>query len=108
MSSFGAIRLDLVASCVARNCGMESSSLNADVNAPDWLDIGPGVEGRVLRTGIDLMDSPRQVFRDLQIPFNECPVDRQLCRRWGQLLCSPAFHLPPHRLELTLHPVHAE
>jgi hypothetical protein len=51
------------------------------------------------------MDAPRQVFRNLQIPLNECPVDRQLCRRWGQLLGSPAFHLPPHRLEVTLHPI---
>ena len=30
---------------------------------------------------IELVDSPRQVFRDLQIPLNECSVDRQLCRR---------------------------
>src|ERR1700730_6411125 len=34
---------------------------------------------------IELVSAPRQVFRDLQIPLNECPVDRQLGRLRVQL-----------------------
>src|SRR5579872_782747 len=66
---------------------------------------GSGFKLLMLWSEIEFVHAPRQVFWDLQIPLNECPVDRQLCRRYGQLLGSPAFHLPPHRLEVTLHPI---
>jgi len=61
----------------------------------------------VLRSEIEFVDPTCQVLRDLQVPFNEPPVNRQLCRRWRQLLYSPDFNLPPHRLKVTLHPINA-
>jgi hypothetical protein len=91
---------------VARSCGTGSSSLNADVNAFDRLHMVQDSNSSCCGE-TELVDAPRQVFRNLQILLNECPVDHQLCRRCGQLLGSPAFHLPPHRLEVTLHPINA-
>ena len=55
---------------------------------------GPGLEFLVLRIEVELVYLPCQVLRDLQITFDECPVDRQLCRRGRQLFGSPTFHLP--------------
>ena len=36
---------------------------------------------------IEFLDLPGQVLRDLQVAFNERPLDRKLCYRRGQLLC---------------------
>jgi len=41
---------------------------------------GSGLELLVLRIEIEFVHPPCQVSRNLQISFDECPVDRQLCR----------------------------
>jgi hypothetical protein len=46
---------------------------------------GSGFKLLVLRSEIEFVDAPRQVFRNPQISLNECPVDRQLCRCCTQL-----------------------
>ena len=93
---------------VARNCGIGSSSLNADVKALDrlhsvrrWNSWCCGLKYRSW-TGL------RQVLRHLQLGFDERPVDDQLCRDVGELRLPPQFDLLAHAVEIPLHLVHAD
>ena len=61
----------------------------------------------VLWREIEFVNLPSQVLRHVKVPFKDCPIDGQLCRRCGYLLSSPSLHLPPHWLEIALHTVNA-
>ena len=52
---------------VARNCGMGSSSLNADVNAFDKLHMVSGFKLLLLLCETEFVNVPHQVFRDVKV-----------------------------------------
>ena len=53
-------------------------------------------------------DRQADVFRRIQLPFDERAVDDQFCVSIGELYGLPSLDLPAHRLEIPLHPVHAD
>ena len=54
------------------------------------------------------MYPPRQVPRNLQLTLDEGLVDDHLGRDRAQLRLAPSLYLLSHRLEVSLHPVHAD
>ena len=54
------------------------------------------------------MNSARQVLRDIQVAFDERLVDDHLGGDVAEFRLPPGLHLLAHRLEVPLHPVHAD
>src|SRR3974377_1367591 len=57
---------------------------------------------------VKIVHSPCQVPGNIQIPFDECPVDRQFGRRRGHLLRARTLDLLPLGLKVPLHAIHAD
>ena len=95
---------------VALNCGMGSSSLNAEVNAFERLQI---VRGRTSsyfgsKFEVEVMHAAGQVFWSFQSALDECLVDDHLGGDVCQFASLPSFHLLSHGFEVPLHSVDAD
>jgi hypothetical protein len=77
---------------------MGSSSLNAEVNAFERLQI-------VRDRNSSYLDCASQVLRNLKFALNERFVDDYLCRDICQFTLPPGLHLFAHGLEIPLHAV---
>src|SRR5260370_7527390 len=85
------------------NCGMGSSSLNADVNALERLQT---VRDRnsVLRLEIQIMHRAGKLFRGFQFALDDCLVDDHFRRDVGEFAFLPSLYLLSHRVAVPLHP----
>jgi hypothetical protein len=79
----------------ALNCGIGSSSLNADVNAFERLQMVRGVNSSYSVRSRVHGRSGRDVSA-FQFAFDECLVDDHFYRDIGQLSSLPRFHLLTH------------
>jgi hypothetical protein len=48
-----------------------------------------------------------QMFRSLQFALNECLIDDHFRRDIGEFATLPSLYLLAHRLEVSLHSIHA-
>jgi len=69
---------------------------------------GPQAEFLVPRLEVKVMDRPGKVFGRFEFAFNERFVDDNLRRDVRQFTSLPGFHLLPHRVEVSLHAIHAD
>ncbi len=90
---------------VGLNCGMGSSSLNAEVNAFERTPDRPRPEFLVHRFEIEVMDGPCEVFRRLQFALHKCLVEDHLGSDVRQFTSLPSFDLISHRFEVSLHSI---
>src|SRR5258708_1904737 len=87
---------------------MGSSSLNAEVNALERLQIVRGLTSSYLGSKIQVMHGPGKVFWSFQLALHKRLVDDHLGGDVRQLTPLPGLHLLSHRLEVSLHPVNPD
>jgi hypothetical protein len=92
---------------VALNWGIGSSSLNADVNALERLQIRPRPELLVLWLKVQVVHSTGKMLRSLQFSLHERLIDHHLGGDIGELTRLPGLYLLAHGLEVPLHSVDA-
>ena len=81
---------------------MGSSSLNAEVNAFERLQIVRGPEFLVLRLEVQVMYGAGEVFGSFESALDGCLVDDHLGGDVRQLTSLPGFHLLSHGLKVSL------
>jgi hypothetical protein len=80
---------------------MGSSSLNADVNALERLQIVRGRNSSYLGS----KHGASEVLGCFELALHERLVDHHLRRDVGKFTTLPGLHLPSHRFEVSLHSI---
>src|SRR5262249_24036850 len=104
-------------------CGKleEWSELRGCLELRDWVEflerarerIGetpwrPGSEFLDLWIEVQVVKSASEMFRDIQLALDECPVDDELRTYISKTRSLPSLDLFPHGLEVPLHAVHPD
>src|SRR5258708_18167408 len=84
---------------------MGSSSLNAEVNALERLQIVRGLNSSCFGSKIQVMHGPGKVFRSFKLALHKRLVDDHLGGDIRQFTSLPKLHLLSHRLKVALHSV---
>src|SRR5258708_15299084 len=92
---------------VALNCGTGSSSLNADVNALERLQIVRGRNSSYFGSKYRSC-TVRTRCLGFESALDECLVDDHLGGDVRQFTFLPCLHLLSHRLKVPLHSVHSD
>jgi hypothetical protein len=90
------------------NCGIGSSSLNAEVNALERLQIVRGRNFFVTRLEVQLVDGAGKVSRSFQFALDERLLDHHLGRDIREFTFLPRSDLSARGFEIRLHAVDAD
>ena len=93
---------------VALNCGTGSSSLNAEVNALERLQMVRGLNSSYFGFKVEVVHAAGTMLGNFQSALDESLVDDHLCCDVRQFTPLPGFHLLSHGLEVSLHSVDAD